>query len=383
MIQKKIRIALVIKTDGLEYDDRVRKEILTVQKLYPNISFKIFVLLPENKDVEGITSYGIPYHAYYLKSRDKYPSASKILKKSYEFYSVIKDEIRGFDAVWCADLGSFMTVALSGSKHLLWDLHELPMEVMGNAIKKHILRFLFSRCKIVVHANPQRIDYLCQQGYINNKTKHFSLRNYPNFDDIDKEYDEKYYDFVEWKGNRRCIYLQGLDAERRSAYESIAAIMRIEDIAAVVVGSFDKESKGILLQEFGESLNQRIFFVGRVPQLKIPQYVKQCYMTLVFYKNTSPNNFYCEANRFYQSIILGLPVVVGSNPPMKELVEKYGFGISIDDDGNDVEKIIDGITCINQKYEEYSLNCKKNKDKLLWYNQEEDIQNIVDKLICK
>lgn len=377
------KIALVIKTDGLEYDDRVRKEIVTIQKLYPFIGFKIFVLLPDNKEMEGVTSYGVPFHAYRLKSRDKYPSAKRILRKSYEFHSAIKDELKKYDAIWCADLGSFMTVALSGSKHLLWDLHELPMEIMGNAIKKQILRYLFSRCKVVVHANPQRMEYLYQKGYINNKTKHFSIRNYPNFDDIDKEYDEKYYDFVEWKKGRRCVYLQGLDAERRSAYESVAAIMRMDDIAAVVVGPFDKESKEKLLQEFGESLNHRIYFVGRVPQLKIPQYVKQCYMTLVFYKNTSPNNYYCEANRFYQSIILGLPVVVGSNPPMKELVEKYGFGISIDDDGSDVGKIIDGIIFINEKYEEYSLNCQKNKDKLLWYNQESDIQNIVEKLICK
>lgn len=375
------RIALVIKTDGLEYDDRVRKEILTIQKLFPSIEFKIFVLLPENKDVEGITSYGAPFHAYYLKSRDIYPSAKKILKKSFEFHKAIKDELNSYDAVWCADLGSFMTVALSRSKHLLWDLHELPMELMGSFPKKIILRYLFSKCRTVVHANPQRLEYLYQKGYIVNKSKHYSLRNYPNFDDIDKEFDKKYYDFIEWKGNRQCIYLQGLDAERRAAYESVSAIMRLKDLAAVVVGPFDPQSKERLLNEYGEELYKRIHFVGRVPQLKIPQYVKECYTTLVFYKNTSPNNYYCEANRFYQSVLMGLPVVVGSNPPIKDLVEKYGFGISIDDDGSNVDLIVDAIDTVNNKYELYKNNVNKNKNKLLWSNQEDVIKDIVDHLL--
>ena len=380
MEQKKIRIALVIKTDGLEYDDRVRKEILTVQKLYSNISFKIFVLLPDNKDIEGITSYGVPYHAYNLKSRDKYPSASKILEKSYEFHRVIKNELKSFDAVWCADLGSFMTVALSGGKPLLWDLHELPMELMGSFPKKMILRYLFNKCKIIVHANPQRMNFLYKQGCINNISKHFSIRNYPNFDDVDDKFDDKYHAFIEWKGKKRCIYLQGLDAERRAAYESICAVMQTNDDVAVVVGPFDEKSKARLVEEYGDALYQRIYFVGKVPQLKIPQYVKLCYTTLVFYKNTSPNNYYCEANRFYQSVLMGLPVVVGSNPPMKELVEKYGFGVSIDDDGGSIQKIIEGLNKVNKNYENYRQNVNKYKDFLLWNNQESDIKGIIEAL---
>ena len=78
-MEKKTRIALVIKTDGLEYDDRVRKEILTTQKLFPNVEFKIFVMFPENKETDGVTSYGVPYHSVYIPSRDKYPSSGLIV----------------------------------------------------------------------------------------------------------------------------------------------------------------------------------------------------------------------------------------------------------------------------------------------------------------
>ena len=59
-MDKERKIALVIKTEGLEYDDRVRKEILTVEKIYPNVKFKIFAMLPGNKEREGVTEYGTP-----------------------------------------------------------------------------------------------------------------------------------------------------------------------------------------------------------------------------------------------------------------------------------------------------------------------------------
>ena len=62
------RIAMVIYTD-LRFDDRVRKEILTIQRIFPNVSFKIFVLFPDNRNEEGVTDYGVPYKAIHSGDR--------------------------------------------------------------------------------------------------------------------------------------------------------------------------------------------------------------------------------------------------------------------------------------------------------------------------
>jgi glycosyltransferase involved in cell wall biosynthesis len=78
---------------------------------------------------------------------------------------------------------------------------------------------------------------------------------------------------------------------------------------------------------------------------------------------------------------MGLPVVVGNNPSMKELVEKYGFGVSIDDDGKDIKKISDGIEQVMSNYDYYIKNNKLNRDKLLWKEQENVIAEIVDCLL--
>ena len=381
-MEREIKIAIVIKTMGLEYDDRVRKEILTIERLFPSIKFKIFAMLPDNKAWEGVTEYGIPFKSVYIPARDKYSSAKKVYLKAYQFYKEVKKDLDAFDIVWAANIDASFVPMLYKSKRIVWDLHELPTPYLSNGLKKWILKYIFRRCKIVIHANPQRLDYLESIGVIDDKSKHYSIRNYPNFEDIDKEYDNTYKTFVEWRGSRKCVYLQGLNNSGRAAYESVVAILQIPDLVAIVIGGYDNEAKSRLVHEYGnEALSKRIRFVGKIAQLKIPQYMKECYMSLVFYKNIRPNNYYCEANRFYQAVMMGLPVVVGSNPPMKKLVEQYGFGISIADDGGNIEKIKDGIDIVINNYDKYKFNVTSNPNTLSWNSQESCIVDIINNLL--
>ncbi len=380
MSRNKVRVALVIKTTGLEYDDRVRKEINTVQRLYPDISFKIFAMLEKNESISGCTSYGVPYESLYIPARDKYPSASHVGIKAWQFYSVVNKLVKGYDVVWVANVDASLIAMFVHAKKLVWDLHELPEMFLGNPFKKTILRYIFHRCDLVLHANEERIQYLNSVGVIKNLNKHVAVRNFPNFEDEDKDVDNLYYSFVEWKRTRKCIYLQGLATDKRAAFESVDAVMNTPDFCAVVVGGFDPSAKSRLEAKYGKDLNKRINFIGRIPQLKIPQYVKQCFTTLVFYKNVSPNNYYCEANRFYQSVVEGLPVVVGNNPTMKGLVDKYKIGVAIDSDGRNIEMIVDGLNNVVTNYDTYVQNIIKYKDNFMWDTQDEIFKMIIQKL---
>lgn len=379
---KNIRIALVIKTEGLEYDDRIRKEILSIQKLYPSVSFKIFAMLPDNLEKKGMTSYGVPYRSVFLPAREKYASSKKVYLKGWQFYKAIKKDLRDFDAVWTSNVDTFFVAAFVKTNFLIWDLHELPYQFFGSKWKCLLLKYVFKRCDIIIHANPQRAEYLKSIDLIDDMSKHYSLRNYPKFDDIDNEFDGKYENFLNWKGNRQCVYLQGIGGSR-AGYESISAVLRIPDLVAVVVGNVEIKTVQELEGKYGDIINKRILFIGKIPQLKIPQFVRNCYTSLVFYQNTTPNNYYCEANRFYQAVIMGLPVVVGCNPTMKEIVDKYGFGVSIDNDGSDIDKIVVGLKQVINNYNQYKNNVLKNRSKLLWDNQDDKIKEIIDNLLKK
>lgn len=381
---KEYKVALVLYTSGLDYDDRIRKEILTIQKYYPNIKFKIFAVDSNNREESGVTSYGVEYRIPYLKSRDKYKSGSSTYIKAWDFYKSIKRDLKQFDAVWCADVETFLFALLLKNKPILWDLHELPTIFMKSWWKKMLFRFAERRVKIMLHANEPRLNYLSSIGLVKHLDKQFVLRNYPDFNEIDSEYDDTYFSFIEWLGNDKCVYLQSIVSTDRADEESLGAVLAVPQLKAVVVGRIGNGRMARFEELFGkETLAQRVFFAGQQKQLKTPQYIRKCIMSLVFYKNTSMNNWYCEPNRLFQNIINGNPVVVGNNPTMIDVVEKSGVGVCANTDGSDRDEIVAAIQQVLSNMDSLKENLKASDGKWLWSSQDDIIKHIVDKFLNK
>ena len=100
MAEKEIKVAIIRKTNNLENDDRIRKEIGTLTTLFPHVRFKVFLMNGDNTAEESVTSYGLPYKAVHLKSRDKYPGGSHLFIKSWEYYQCLKADLKDYDFVW-------------------------------------------------------------------------------------------------------------------------------------------------------------------------------------------------------------------------------------------------------------------------------------------
>lgn len=370
MGEKEIKVAIIRKINDLENDDRIRKEVSTLTKLFPQVRFKVFLMAKDNVEKEGITSYGLQYRSVYLKTRDKYPGGSHLVSKSWDYYKTIKKEIQDYDFVWNSGNEPTPTLFFIRGKRLIWDLRELPSFFMGNPVKNLLLKYLFNKCELFLHANQYRIDYLKNEGLIKDSSNHVAVRNFPEFGAIDQDYDARYHEVKAWIAGRRCVYLQGLNNDSRAAIESISAVLDTPDLCAIVLGSFYNKAFEVLNKKYGEEdVKSRICIAGNFKVLKVPQYMRLCQLSLVFYKNTSPNNWYCEANRLYQAIYEGLPVVVGANPSMKSLVERSGVGISVDTDGCDAKLIARGISELLVNYEFYKKNIDNMRDEIKWDSQ--------------
>ena len=370
MAEKEIKIAIIRKTGSLENDDRIRKEFGTLTSLFPHIRFKVFMMNNDNTEEESVTSYGLPYKAVHLKTRDKYPGGSHLFIKSLEYYRRIKDDLRDYDFVWNSGDEPTPTLLFIRGKKLIWDLRELPMFLLGSPLKRILLKYLFRKCCLLLHANQYRIDHLKQLGLIEDLSKHVPIRNFPEFGAIDSEFDARYYEVKEWIGERECVYLQGLNNDSRAAIECVSAVLNTPGLCAIVLGSFYDKGFEALVNKYGEALiRERVCLAGTFKVLKVPQYMKLCRLSLIFYKNTNPNNWYCEANRLYQAIDAGLPVVVGSNPSMKSVVEDLGVGISVDTDGCDAAKISQGIDALLKNYVEFKNHIDNLKDEIKWDSQ--------------
>ena len=304
------------------------------------------------------------------------------MAKAWNFFKLIKKDLNDFDAIWCADIETLLFVLFNKNKPLAWDLHELPTCFMGKKIMRVFFKYLAQRCTVMIHANEQRLICLRELNMIPEGSKQFYLRNYPQFDEIDSDYDDDFLKFEKWLGPDQCVYLQGLNEPSRAPFESISAVLKSPNLKCVVVGRVDKDAVARLNEVFGaNTVRSRVYFTGMVKQLKTPQYIRKCFVSLVFYKNTCLNNWYCEANRFYQNIINGNPVITGANPPMKNIIEKFGFGISLQSDGSDELEIIEAIRRIREDYNLYKNMIDKNKDLLFWNSQNETLSKIIFNLL--
>lgn len=372
-MEKEISVAMILYTSGLEYDDRIRKEILTLQKNLPQVKFKIFAIVPENKEKDGITGYGVPYHIPYLKSRDKYKSGTNTFRKAVDFYRTVKRLVSNFDIIWCADIEtSLFPLLMPRSKKLVWDLHELPEQFMYRGLLRRIFKYMEGKCNVIYHANQPRIDCLKKLNVIKDYDKHIAIRNYPEkYDTPLLQADGLFDEFIKWKGDRACFYIQGINNADRKAYQTMKAIMEYPDVCGVVVGNIDKEALDKIKGEYpSNKIDNKLFFTSKVPQQRTRSYISQCVAAVVLYTTATANNKYCEPNRMFQTIMMGLPVIVGNNPPMADIVGKYGFGIVLDDDGSDFEKIKTAMGQLFQKYPEYKENILAHRENLCWDAQE-------------
>ena len=376
---KQYKVAMVLYTQGLDYDDRVRKEMLTIQREFPNVVFTIFAVEPKNREEKGVTRYGVPYRIPYLKSRDKYKSNTHTLVKAIDFYRTIRKELKPYDIIWCADEETFLFVLFNKKKPLVWDLHELPTRFMRNKIMRFLFHRMENNCKVMVHANKERMQYLVEQGMIRDEGKQLVIRNYPE-QEPDVIIDDKFESFKEWKGDAKCVYLQGLNAKDRLPVESVSSVVKKDGLKGVVVGRFPDEIKAQLKSEF-PNLEEKIFFTGLVPQLATLNYIKECVFGMVFYKCDRTNNIYCEPNRMFQCIVNGIPIIAGKNPTMKNLVEEYGAGVVLNSDGSDEGEINNAIDELMANYDTYAKNVAANCHKLDWDYQTPTLSEIITRAI--
>lgn len=373
---RKYRLAVIARTQGLEYDDRIRKECISLSKI---ADIKIFVNFTGNRKECGVTSYGIPFESIQLISRDSLPSSKFLFIKALEYYLRVRKQLKDYDYIWAHEIYTFIFPLLSKKNLYIWDQHEIP-DRFQHPLLRRVFHIIEKKCLFMIHANEFRRDYLEQEGLIQEITKHKVIRNYPDisFSNTTTLSDQKgFNEFQYWLNGEDYVYLQGLSTNRRYPFNTVESILQETDLKVIIIGGFEEEAKRALLNKYGEHLYERVYFRGMVDQLDIPMYLKSAKFSIVLYDTLTANNRLCEPNRMYQAIILGVPVIVGCNEPMKELVDKYQFGISLNHDGKDLNNIRIKVRELNDKIEDFQKHIDENKNQIVWENQESKLVELI------
>jgi len=376
-------ILMIIKTSGLVYDDRLRKECKTLLELGQCV--KIIALEDGNQRDSGLTEE-VPFRTISLFSRKILPRRQGLAIKTLEIYMHFVRFIltERPDVLWIHNIEmaglvpiGWLLKKLGLVRRLVWDQHELPAEkVTDNLVLRRIFKFILNYCDIIVSANRERREFLLRKLEYDHSDKLKVIENYV---------DEVFYELPHgvlpeklksWLDSQEYILAQGGGDASRFLNELVDAVMGIKDIKLIVVGPFAEEEIFKLRAEY-KNFDGKIFFTGWVLQFELVNYIDNAVASIVLYNAEKRNSCWCASNRLYQALARGVPVIVGSNPPMRNLVEMLKCGVVLQYDGRSASDIRQGVHSILRRHADYKEKAIEHKRAVSWESQKMTIGTVV------
>lgn len=329
---------MILKTQNLRNDQRVIKEIRSLTECGANV--EVFVAkdcnMTEtelNKPMKEVNIIGgaapknifiriLGVFDFYIKSL---------------FYIIPKKS--KINKYWICDPIMFGLVLLikmiDFKSKIIWDHHELPPTwFLNNKFLLIFFKLAYKKADIVIHCNQSRRDYL--ENILNFKHGNsYIISNYP--DVLGEVEEERLQEESEnWINDKKFIYLQNCLQEDRNGAVIIKALIG-QGYYIYHAGKINKN----YLEVNGVDPNHKQLKLGGYLSFKqINRVLKKCEFTVICYKKNSLNQIYCDANRLYQAMALGTPLIIGDNPTMIESTINYHSKIILAGDGSEIESFL-------------------------------------------
>ncbi len=383
MNNKNKKLLMIIKTSGLKYDDRVRKECLTLEKY---VKIKVVAIENINKKRKGRIGRYTKYITYPLITRKVFPHKKYIFIKLIEMYMrFIFETIRYKpNIIWIHDEENIaifplliLIRAIRNNLRIVWDQHELlDQRYYKNVLLKKYIKWVFNICDFIIMANHERIDYTLERLSIKISKKYIVIENYADKKFVYHNKDLLPTEEILWLNGEDYLLAQGGGHISRFILQQIEALLKLERIKLIIIGQKENKLTKIIEQRWGKTIYNRIRFTGMIDQKDIIPYIDNALASLIFYSEDTINSRYCAPNRLYQAISRGLPVITGKNVPLKQRIKKYNLGVTIVSDGRNAEEIKSAIEKISEKKEDYKRFSQAFRNKLYFESQEKIIKEI-------
>lgn len=174
----------------------------------------------------------------------------------------------------------------------------------------------------------------------------------------------------------RVVYV-GILQDDRLLIEIAECILKMENVE-LHIGGFGK------YEDYFKDLSnkcQQIFFYGRISYDKTLELENSCDIMLAIYNPMIENHRYAAPNKFYESLLLGKPVIMAKGTGMSQIIEQNNIGEVIDysEDGFFV-----GLTKLINRKNEWDEIADKMKEIYLrfysWDIMEERLISIYNQL---
>ncbi len=370
----------IIKSPSFKTDGRLQKWI---KKLYKSgINSSVFIVEDDNSNsLENFYDATIQkkslYSRKFFKQRSGYLfKIPEYLKATIPYVKKFKGEIIIFHDVQ-QYLNLFWHILINKNRNhkIIWDLHELPHNILlKNGLFKPVLKFLLNNVDLVVYTNKERREYINSNLNGLKERKYFILNNFPDSDYINSDFEKL--EIPIFKNSNPYFLWLGAGIESRNFGSFLKAYERFQTkFNLVVIGRIDPKFE----PEIAIYRNENKLFNKFVNQNEIKKYIDNSFLSVVLYNSKSANNLLCEPNRLYQLVSRNIPVIVGNNPTMANLVNSLKVGEVLPDDGSSSENIYKAILNVVRNHDTFkAISHSKNYSNIFsWESQIDDIIDFI------
>lgn len=375
-------VVFFLRSFGFRFDSRLRKEISTVVSAGDNVRV-----------------FGFDYRGSFAKIENFHGSK---LFLNFSFFSLFsqylkKSAIRDFLEILDELVASLVFIALTRPRkivvhdhrqfllvlfiglikklglkiRIVWDLREIPPPIFFGRLRP----FFGLALRLVDHvfcANQLRLDLL-RARFDGVEIRGSAICNFVERNFVDETSGIGLAEFPKRLLDKPWVYCQNPCTGDRLFFETALAC---EEAGLVlgVSGGVHRESRDKLIALWGaKRYGQVVVELGFVSEQLLSGVIDKAAFSIILYRADAPNREYADANRLYQSLGRGIPVVVGSNPGLTWLVRKTGAGVMLRGDGSHVEDVVSGLRKMCENLETYRHLAYSNRDVVIWELQVDKI----------
>jgi glycosyltransferase involved in cell wall biosynthesis len=172
----------------------------------------------------------------------------------------------------------------------------------------------------------------------------------------------------------KVLLYQGVVLHGRGLRLVFEAIKKVGGFSLLIVG--DGEEMVFYKQLAVKiGIENRVVFAGRVSQDDLLNLTAGADIGLAVIENLSLSYFYALPNKLFEYIMAGKPVIASNFPQMKEVIEKYDVGYTINPDNEqDLVEVLLRIKSDPHLLEVLQRNCETASTELHWEKEFETLE---------
>lgn len=369
---------LFLRSNPVSPDSRVEKEVQVLKELNKEVSVFCWDRTKDSFVIKSVLENGVSIYRIGIKAGYS-QGFKKNLKPLIKFQiSIIKFLFKNrkkieiihacdFDTAFSAFIFSIIF-----KKKLVYDIFDYYVDAFNvpNYLKKLIA---FLDRKIIKFAN---ITIICtekrkEQIKEANPKKLIIIHNTPpKIEDISRKKLEN--------KKIKIVYVGILPENGRMIKELVEIVEENETLYELHIAGFGPLEN--YLKEKSK-INENIKFYGKISYMKTLELENSCDIMTAIYDPSVPNHFYAAPNKFYESLMLGKPLIMIKNTGMSEIVSQYKIGEVIDYNKSSLEKGLKNL--VNRKNEWQEIKKIENElyeKKYSWEIMSKRIKKLYDEL---